>query len=89
MNIVSNEDTPQNQDIVVEQPSSLHEAIQQLRRFRLLSATHHPELYALLSQLQSKLIDIHVDSKSSRQKPILDFFEPNQSKTKNRQCDKL
>ena len=74
INVVPNEDSPSNQDFETEQPPSLPEAIQLLRRLKLLSSTHHPELHPLLSQLQSKLAEILLDSKSSRQKSILDFF---------------
>ncbi|CAF4468475.1 unnamed protein product, partial [Rotaria sp. Silwood2] len=51
INVVSNEDTPQNEDFEIEQPPSLPEAIKLLRRLKLLSTTHHPELHQLLSQL--------------------------------------
>ncbi|CAF1511283.1 unnamed protein product [Rotaria sp. Silwood1] len=49
INVVTNEDTPQNEDFEIEQPPSLPEAIKLLRRLKLLSTIHHPELHSLPS----------------------------------------
>ncbi|CAF3381248.1 unnamed protein product [Rotaria sp. Silwood1] len=79
VNVVANDDTLNDEEPDIEQPPSLPESIQMVRRLKLLSTTQHPELHSLLIQLQSKLIDIHLDSNIVKQKSILDFFKPIQS----------
>ena len=46
------------------------------KRLHLLSTTRYLELHLFISQLQSKLIDIYLDSKCSQQKSVKDFFKP-------------
>ncbi|CAF2002117.1 unnamed protein product [Rotaria magnacalcarata] len=76
---ISNDDTPNDDDLHIEEPPpSLSEAIKLLRRLHLLSTTQHPELHPYLTQLQSKLIDIYLDSNISKQRSIRDFFKPDQ-----------
>ncbi|CAF0898211.1 unnamed protein product [Adineta steineri] len=41
--------------------------------------SHYSGLHLLLTEFQSKLIDIYLDSNNSKQKSILDFFQPNGS----------
>ena len=73
---ISNEDTPHHEEPNIEQPPSLSEAVKMVRRLHLLSTTQHPELHPFLSQLQSKLIDVYLDSNTSKQRSIRDFFKP-------------
>lgn len=47
-----------------------------VKRLHLFSTTHHPELHLSITQLQSKLIDIYLDSNFSKQKSIRDVFKP-------------
>ena len=51
------------------------EALEIVRRLHLLSIKQHPELHQFVTQLQSKLIDAYVQSDTSKQKSILDFFK--------------
>ena len=67
---------PDHKEPNIEQPPSLSEAVNMVRRLHMLSTTQHPELHPFLTQLQSKLIDIYVDSKTSKQRSIRGFFEP-------------
>ncbi|CAF1622589.1 unnamed protein product [Adineta ricciae] len=83
IHVIPNEDPAQNEDFEVEQPPSVTDAIQLLRRLRLLTTARYPELHSLLSQFQSKLIDIYLDSNNVKQRSILDFFQSDGSKTKN------
>lgn len=47
-----------------------------LRRLHLLSTTEEPDLHSCVLQLQSKLIDIYLNSTVSKQRSIYDFFKP-------------
>ena len=51
------------------------EAITMVRRLELLSAAQHSLFCPSLIQLQSKLINVYLDSNISTQKPILNFFK--------------
>jgi hypothetical protein len=42
---LSNEDVDLDENNVVEEPPSLSEAVQMVRRLRLLTTTSHPELH--------------------------------------------
>ncbi len=74
--VVSNDETLNDEEPDVEPSPSLPESIQLICRLKLLSKTQHPELHSLLIQLQSKLIDVYLDSNIVKQKSILDFFKP-------------
>ncbi|CAF1469545.1 unnamed protein product [Adineta ricciae] len=67
IHVIGNEDSPQNEDFEME----------------LLTTARYPELHSLLSQFQSKLIDIYLDSNNVKQKSILDCFQSDGLKTKN------
>ena len=59
-----------------KQPLSLSEALNIVRQLHLLSTKQHSELHQLVTQLQSKLIDVYLQFDTSKQKSILDFFKP-------------
>jgi hypothetical protein len=75
VNGISFEDAANDED-TTEQPPSLYEAMDMTRRLHLLSITQQPELYLCVMQLQSKLIDVCLDSNISKQRSIRDFFKP-------------
>ena len=54
---------------------SFCEALEIVRRLHLLSIKQHAELHQFVTQLQSKLINVYLQSDTSVQKPILDFFK--------------
>lgn len=64
-----NEDEP-----TFEEPPSLVDALEMIRKLHLLVSTRQPELHQLVSDLESKLTDTYIDSKSSKQSSITDFF---------------
>ena len=69
-------DAPENsEDLPSEDPPSLAESLELVRRLRLLSTTQQPELHTFINQLQSKLTDILLDSNLSKQKSIFDYFQ--------------
>ena len=72
---LSNEDVDPDENNVVEEPPSLSEAVQMVRRLRLLTTTSHPELYPFVLQFQSKLIDIYLDGSNLKQKTIHEYFQ--------------
>lgn len=70
-----NEDLQFDEEMILEQPPSLCEALEIVRRLHLLSIKQHPELHQFVTQLQSKLIDVYLQTDTSKQKSILDFFK--------------
>ncbi|CAF3775211.1 unnamed protein product [Rotaria sp. Silwood1] len=75
VNGINFEDAVNDED-TTEQPPSLSEAMNMIRRLHLLSITQQPELHLYVMQLQSKLIDVYLDSNISKQRSIRDFFKP-------------
>ncbi|CAF1683547.1 unnamed protein product, partial [Rotaria magnacalcarata] len=63
---INNDDTVNDEDVNLEHPPTLCEALTIVKRLHLLSTTQHPELHVFISQLQSKLIDIYLDSNCSK-----------------------
>ncbi|CAF2169326.1 unnamed protein product [Rotaria magnacalcarata] len=55
---ISNDDIPNADDLVIEQPPSLSEPMKMTRSLQLLSTNQYPELHPYFTQLQSKFIDI-------------------------------
>lgn len=73
------EDTEQDQEenddeVISEEPPSLADALDMIRKLHLLVSIRQPELHQLVSDLESKLTDTYVDSRSSKQSSITDFF---------------
>ena len=54
-----------------------------VRRLELLSAAHHSLFCPFLIQLESKLINVYLDSTILKQKPILNFFKPSECELGN------
>jgi hypothetical protein len=71
-----NEDDIEKETMMTEElPPKLPEALEMIRRLHLLASTEQPELHVLISELESKITDIYVDSKTSKQSSITDFFQ--------------
>ncbi|CAF1527396.1 unnamed protein product [Adineta ricciae] len=64
----------QDDEIIQEEPPSLTEALEMTRKLHLLACTSQPELHEVVANLESKLIDIYIDSKGNKQTSITDFF---------------
>ncbi len=62
-------------EVIQDQPPSLVEALEMIRKLHLLASTRQPELHQLVADLESKLTDVYIDSKSNKQSSILDFFQ--------------
>ncbi len=43
----------------------------------LFASTEQSELHVLISELESKITDLYIDSKASKQSSITDFFKKN------------
>ena len=63
------------EDLLSENPPSLSESIEMMRRLRLLSTTQQSELHPFITQLQSKLTDVLLDYNYSTQRSIYDYFK--------------
>ena len=61
-------------EVIQEEPPSLADALEMIRKLHLLVSIRQPELHHLVSDLQSKLTDAYIDSRSSKQSSITDFF---------------
>jgi hypothetical protein len=73
INIIPYEDNEDN-DLPQQNPLSLAEALDMIRRLHVLSSIDYPELYSTVFELESKLIDIYIQKKTSKQSSIYDFF---------------
>lgn len=74
-NIEQDQEQNQNEDeFIPEEPPSLVDALEMIRKLLLLVSIRQPELHQLVSELESKLADTYIDSKSSKQSSITDFF---------------
>jgi hypothetical protein len=58
-----------------EEPPKLSEVLDMVRKLYLLASTQHPELHQLVNELETKLADIYLDSKTAKQSSITDFFQ--------------
>ncbi len=69
------DDVDSKEDPIDEDPPSLYECLEMVRRLRVLSNTQQPELHPFLMQLQSKLTDVLLNSNISKQRSIYDYFK--------------
>jgi transcriptional regulator with XRE-family HTH domain len=74
---VDNMDDVEDETQINEAPLKLPEALDMLRRLHLFASTEQPELHALISQLETKMTDLYISSKTSKQSCITDFFQKN------------
>ena len=68
------EDDDHEDEVAREEPPSFVEALEMIRKLHLLVSVRQPELHSLMSDLESKLTDSYIDSKTSKQSSIMDFF---------------
>ncbi|CAF1355256.1 unnamed protein product [Rotaria sordida] len=64
----------QDDDILTEAPPKLIDAMEMAKKLHLLASTQYPELHSLISQLDSQLTQLFIDSKGAKQTKIDDFF---------------
>lgn len=77
VHIIGEMDNVDEEDSIEEVVSKLPEALDKLRKLHLFASTDHPELHSLLSEHESKMTDVNLDSKSSKQSCITDYFKQN------------
>lgn len=75
VNGIGNDDAENVEELPGEDPPSIAESLEIVRRLRLLSTTQHPDLHPFITQLQSRLTDAFLDSNLSKQRSILDYFK--------------
>ena len=75
--IVDEMNNVDDEDSIEEVVPKLPEALNMLRKLHLFASTEHPELHPLLSELESKMTDVYLDWKSSKQSCITDYFKKN------------
>ncbi|CAF4026659.1 unnamed protein product [Rotaria sp. Silwood1] len=67
-------DNNEDDDMPTEAPPKLTEAMEMVRRLHILAATQQPQLHTLISQLDSQLTQLFIDSKGVKQATIKDVF---------------
>lgn len=60
--------------LLAEEPPNLSEALEMIRKLHLLASVEQPQLHNLISDLESQLTDIYLDSKATKQSSIKDYF---------------
>ncbi|CAF4966610.1 unnamed protein product [Rotaria socialis] len=73
----------QDDDILTEAPTKLIDPMEMAKKLHLLASTQYPELHSLISQLDSQLTQLFIDSKGAKQTKIDDFFCKNKIKMYN------
>ncbi|CAF1597859.1 unnamed protein product [Rotaria magnacalcarata] len=63
--------------ILTESPPKLTEAMEMIRKLHLLAITQQPQLHQLINEVESKLTDVYINSKTKRQTTLEDFFKQN------------
>ena len=77
VHIVDEMNNVDDEDSIEEVVPKLPEALNMLRKLHLFASTEHPELHPLLTELESKMTDVYLDWKSSKQSCITDYFKKN------------
>lgn len=67
-------DQEENDEVILEEPPSLVEALEMIRKLHLFVSIRQPELHPLVSDLGSRLTDTYIESRYSKQSSIKDFF---------------
>jgi hypothetical protein len=60
---------------VAEKPPNLSEVLEMMRKLHLFASIQQPQLHTLISELESQVMDIYLDSKVAKQSSITDYFE--------------
>ena len=68
------EEQEEDEDLMNETPPKLTDGLEMVRRLHLLATTEQPQLHSLISQLDSQLTQLFIDSKELKQTTIDDFF---------------
>ncbi|CAF4450927.1 unnamed protein product, partial [Rotaria magnacalcarata] len=71
---VTQNDNEEEEEALLEQPPKLSEALEMMRKLHLFASIELPQLHNLISDLESQLTDIYLDSKAAKQSSITDYF---------------
>ena len=73
---ISQEDDDEEEEEIslAEKPPNLSEVLEMVAKLHLFASTQQPQLHSVVSDLQSQLTDIYIDSKSAKQRSIKDYF---------------
>jgi hypothetical protein len=71
---VTQEDDEEGEISLAEQPPNLSEALEMMRKLHIFASTEQLQLHSLISDLESQLTDIYLDSKAVKQSSIKDYF---------------
>ena len=74
INEQDDEDDDDSNSISTDTPPKITEAIEMTHKLRLLATTQQSQLHKLINELESKLIDVYIESKNRRQTTVDDFF---------------
>ena len=72
-----NDDYDDDDRIPTESPPKIIEAMEMTRKLHLLATTQQPQLHQLINELESKLTDVYINSKTKRQTTLEGFFKQN------------
>lgn len=69
------EDVDEEEEMsLAEKPPNLSDVLEMVAKLHLFASTQQPQLHSVVSDLQSQLTDIYIDSKSATQSSIKDYF---------------
>jgi len=64
----------QEETSLAENPPNLSAALEMIRKLHLFASTQQHQLHSLISNLESQLTGIYIDSKAAKQSSIKDYF---------------
>ena len=70
-----NDDDDNGTFVPTDVPPKITEAIEMTEKLRLLATMQQPQLHKLITELQSKLIDVYIDSKKQKPTTLEDFLQ--------------
>ncbi len=62
-------------EVIEEEPPSVIESFEMVRKLHLLACTREPELHRFVAALKSKLVDIYIDGSNKKQTSITEYFQ--------------
>ena len=71
----SNHDIDEEEDNQEEELPKSSEALDIVRKLHFLASPQQSDLHQLVSELETKLTDIYLDSRVAKQSSITDFFQ--------------
>ncbi|CAM4833523.1 unnamed protein product [Rotaria magnacalcarata] len=72
--VTQDDNEEEEEEALLEQPPNLSEALEMMRKLHLFASIEQPQLHNLISDLESQLTDIYLDSKAVKQSSITDYF---------------